>query len=228
MHACVTVSPETSSLLHVRSLQLRPAFTAAAVSTGVNLDAEFGCSASQVNLHAEFVGSASQVNLDAEFVGSASQASPHVVSAGDIAEDFAVFPVVQEQVLVGERPAPLSEVAGPHAAVTVGYVAAAVPRLTPVVMEQGSAWLLERALEEQQQYEEEVRHDLEVERLQVEQLQAERRLRVALEEFMVSPSRPSWSSCSPVTKAAVHWFAAQTRVEKKLREGGGFGGREPG
>ena len=39
----------------------------------------------------------------------------------------------------GERPAPLSEVAGPQAAVTVGYVAAAVPRLTPVVMEQGPA-----------------------------------------------------------------------------------------
>ena len=39
----------------------------------VNLDAEFGGSASQVNLDAEFVGSASQVNLDAEFVGSASQ-----------------------------------------------------------------------------------------------------------------------------------------------------------
>ena len=96
---------------------------------------------------------------------------------------------------MGERPAPLSEVAGPHAAVTVGYVAAAVPRLTPVVMEQGpahdnstSAWLLARALEEQQQYEEEVRHGLEVERLQVEQLQAERRLRVALEEFRDSPS----------------------------------------
>ena len=135
----------------------------------------------------------------------------------------------------GERPAPLSEVAGPEAAVTVGYVAAAVPRLTPVVMEQGpahdnstSAWLLARSLEEQQQHEEEVRHGLEVERLQVARLQAERRLRVALEEFMVSPSRPSWSSCSPVTKAAVHWFAAQTRVEKKMREGGGFGGREPG
>ena len=168
-------------------------------------------------------------------MGSSSQASPHVVSSGDIAEDFAVFPVVQEQVLVGERPAPLSEVAVPHAAVTVGYVAAAVPRLTPVVMEQGpahdnstSAWLLARALEEQQQYEEEVRHDLEVERLQVEQLEAERRLRVALEEFRDSPSRPSWSSCSPVTKAAVLWYAAQTRVEKKMREGGGYGGREPG
>ena len=29
------------------------------------------------------------------------QASPHVVSAGDTAEDFAIFAVVQEQVLVG-------------------------------------------------------------------------------------------------------------------------------
>ena len=231
------IAPAPAVFVVAPSQQLRPAFTAAAVSTGVNLDAEFGCSASQVNLDAEFVGSASQVNLDAEFVGpasqvnldaefvgpasqvnldaefvgSSSQASPHVVSSGDIAEDFAVFPVVQEQVLVGERPAPLSEVAGPHAAVTVGYVAAAVPRLTPVVMEQGpahdnstSAWLLARALEEQQQYEEEVRHGLEVERLQVEQLEAERRLRGALEEFRDSPSRPSWSSCSPVTKAAVH------------------------
>ena len=169
------------------------------------------------------------------------QASPHLppvaefTSAGDTAENSAIFPVVQKQVLVGERPAPLSDIAGPQAAVTVGYVAAAVPRLTPVVMEQGpahdnstSAWLLARSLEERQQYEEEVRHDLEVERLQVEQLEAERRLRVALEEFRDSPSRPSWSSCSPVTKAAVLWYAAQTRVEKKLREGGGYGGGEPG
>ena len=169
------------------------------------------------------------------------QASPHLppvaefTSAGDTAENSAIFPVVQKQVLVGERLAPLSEVAGPQAAVTVGYVAAAVSRLTPVVMEQGpahdnstSAWLLARSLEERQQYEEEVRHDLEVERLQVEQLEAERRLRVALEEFRDSPSRPSWSSCSPVTKAAVLWYAAQNRVEKKMKEGGGYGGREPG
>ena len=242
------IAPAPAVFVVAPSQQLRPAFTAAAVSTGVNLDAEFGCSASQVNLDAEFVGSASQVNLDAEFVGpasqvnldaefvgSSSQASPHVVSSGDIAEDFAVFPVVQEQVLVGERPAPLSEVAVPHAAVTVGYVAAAAPRLTPVVMEQGpahdnstSAWLLARALEEQQDYEEEVRHGLEVERLQVARLQAERRLRGVLEEFWNSPSRPSWSSCSPVTKAAVHWYAAQVRVEKKESERGAFGSGEPG
>ena len=135
----------------------------------------------------------------------------------------------------GERPAPLSEVAGPQAAVTVGYVAADVPRLTPVVMEQGpahddstSAWLLARSLEERQQYEEEVRHGLEVERLQVEQLDAERRLLVALEEFRDSPSRPSWSSCSPLTKAAVRWYAAHIRVEKKMRERGAYGGGEPG
>ena len=58
------------------------------------------------------------------------QASPHVVSAGDIAEDFAIFPVVQEQVLVGLRPAPPSEAARPQgAAATGGYVAAGAPLL---------------------------------------------------------------------------------------------------
>ena len=73
-----------------------------------------------------------------------------------------------------------------------------------------------------------MRHGLEVERLQVEQLEAERRLLVALEEFRDSPSRPSWSSCSPVTKAAVLWHVAQIRVEEKMRERGGSGGEEPG
>ena len=56
---------------------------------------------------------------------------------------------------LGAQPAPLFEVAGPQAAVTVGYVAAAVLCLTPVVMEQEAAqddstvaWLLARSLAE--------------------------------------------------------------------------------
>ena len=165
------------------SLQLRPAFTAAAVSTGVNLDAEFGCSASQVNLDAEFVGSASQVNLDAEFVGSASQASPHVVSAGDLAEDFAVFPVVQEQVLVGLRPAPPSEAAGPQgAAATGGYVAGGAPLLAVLslrgfdgVDDITAKFLLQQALVLKEKEEEE-RVKREQEQLQRQEDQEEARL----------------------------------------------------
>ena len=254
------IAPAPAVSVVAPSQQLRPACTADAVTTGVNLDAEFVVSASQVvgSLphgevfhHMSFVAPSQQlrpastaaavftgVNLDAEFVGPASQVVGSLPD-GEVFHQVHQVPLAGGEIpenlsLAGARPGVLEDPA-PQAAVTVGYVAAAVPRLTPVVMEQGpahdnstSAWLLARSLEERQQYEEEVRHGLEVKRLQVAQLQAERRLRVALEEFRDSPSRPSWSSCSPVTKAAVHWYAAQVRVEKKMSERGAYGEGEPG
>ena len=127
------------------SQQLRPAYTADSVTTGVNLDAEFVGSASQVvgslphgemfaapvfhQVHQEQLagGEIPENSVEIPVVQKQVivQASPHVVSAGDTAEDFTIFPVVQEQVLVGLRPAPPSEVAGPQgAAATGGYVGA--------------------------------------------------------------------------------------------------------
>ena len=144
------IAPAPAVSVVAPSQQLRPAYTADAVSTGVNLDAEFVGSASQVvgslphgelfaapvfhQVHQEqLAGGEIPENLVEIPVVQKQvivQASPHVVSAGDIAEDFAIFPVVQEQVLVGLRPAPPSEAAGPQgAAATGGYVAAGAPLL---------------------------------------------------------------------------------------------------
>ena len=148
------------------SQQLRPAYTADSVTTGVNLDADFVGSASQVvgslphgevfaapvfnQVHQEqLAGGEIPENLVEIPVVQKQvivQASPHVVgslppvaeftspmynpvhqeqfSAGDTAENFAI------QVLVGMRPVPPSEVAGPQvAAATGGYVAAGAPLL---------------------------------------------------------------------------------------------------
>ena len=198
------IAPEPAVSFVAPSQQLRPAYTAAAVSTGVNLDAEFVGSASQVvgslphgevfaapvfhQVHQEqLAGGEIPENLVEILVVQKQvidQASPHVVgslppvaeftspmynpvhqeqfSAGDTAEDFAIFPVVQEQVLVGMRPAPPSEVAGPQdVAAMVGYVAAAGPLLVPPVLGGGDtlddatvSFLLAQSLLERQELEE--------------------------------------------------------------------------
>ena len=58
-----------------------------------------------------------------------------------------------------------------------------------------------------------------VRQLEVVLAEAEDKLFVALEEFRVCPSRPSWNSLSPALKAAVHWHVAVDRVRKRKRKG---------
>ena len=133
----------------------------------------------------------------------------------------------QEQPPPGMRPGSVYD-PGPsqQVAATVGYVAAWAPRLTPVVLVQDAvhddktlAWLLERALDERQREKEEAEEAEVVKQLEVVLAEAEDKLFVALEEFRVSPSRPSWNSLSPALKAAVHWHVAVDRVRKRKRKG---------
>ena len=111
---------------------------------------------------------------------------------------------------------------GSHGSVTL---AAWVPRLTPVVLVQDAvhddktvAWLLKRTLDERQREKEAEEAEV-VKQLEDVLAEAEDKLLVALEEFRVSPSRPSWNSISPALKAAVHWHVAVDKVRKGKREG---------
>ena len=125
----------------------------------------------------------------------------------------------------GMRPGSLSDPGPPQqVAATVGYVAAWTLRLTAVVLVQDAvhddktlAWLLERALDERQREKEEAEEAEVVKQLEVVHAEAEDKLFVAMEEFRVCPSRPSWNSLSPAPKAAVHWHVAVDRVRKRKR-----------
>ena len=105
----------------------------------------------------------------------------------------------QEQPPPGMRPGSLSDPGPPQqVAATVGYVAAWVPRLTPVVLVQDAvhddktlAWLLKRTLDERQREKEEAEEAEVVKQLDDVLAEAEAKLLVALEEFRVSPSRRS-------------------------------------
>ena len=118
----------------------------------------------------------------------------------------------QEHPPPGMRPGSLSDPGPPQqVAATVGYVAAWVLRLTPVVLVQdvvhdnkSLAWLLKRTLDERQREKEEAEEAEVVKQLEVVLAEAEDKLLVALEEFRDSPSRPSWNSLPPALKAAVH------------------------
>ena len=127
----------------------------------------------------------------------------------------------QKRPLPGTWPAPLPEVAGPQAAVTVGYLAAGAPSLAVVLVsdmmhdDATVQFLLQQSLLARARAEEaEV-----VKQLEVVLAEAEDKLFVALEEFRVSPSRPSWNSLSPALKAAVQWHVAVDRVRKRKRKG---------
>ena len=148
------IAPTPAVSFVAPSQQLRPAYTAAAVTTGVNLDAEFVGSASQV------VGSIPHGEVFAAPVFH--QVHLEQLAGGEIPENLVEFPVVLKQVLVGMRPAPPSEVAGPQGeAATVGYVAAAGPLLVPPVLGGGDtlddatvSFLLAQSLLERQELEE--------------------------------------------------------------------------
>ena len=132
----------------------------------------------------------------------------------------------QEQPPPEMRPGSLSDPGPPlQVAATVGYVAAWVPRLTPVVVVQDAvhdnetlAWLLQRTLDDRQREKEEAEEAEVVKQLEVVLAEAEDKLLVAVEELRVSPSRPSWNSLSPALQAAVHWHVAVDRVRKRKRK----------
>ena len=100
------IAPASAGSFVVPSQQLRPAYTAAAVSTGVNLDAEFVGSASQV------VGSLLHGEVFAEPVFN--QVHQEQLAGGEIPENLVEIPVVQKQVIVGVRPERLVDASGPQ------------------------------------------------------------------------------------------------------------------
>ena len=138
-----------------------------------------------------------------------------------------------------ERPAPLPEVAGPQAAVTVGYVAAEAPSLvvTPVAEHDGLVdatiqYLLQQSLlaraEEEVVAKEQAALDQLVGDLAVKEGQLLAELRRDRDD-VVRVTRETWSSLSRVERTAVVWFVAKERVtkwkdKKEKGERGGGGG----
>ena len=129
--------------------------------------------------------------------------------------------------LPGKRPAPLSEVTGPQAAVTDGYVAAGVPLLGVPSLADSSAeaidgstlsFLLQRALEVKRKEEEEAVEAAELVELEEKLAAAEERLLAMLRRDREEGTRitpQTWSSLSRVEQFAVHWFVAKEKVGKK-------------
>ena len=115
----------------------------------------------------------------------------------------------------GKRPAPLSEVAGPHAAVTVGYVAAGVPLLDAPSMASPSAdaidestlsFLLAENLAR-------VKEKEEVEELVADLAWREQKLLEELERHRASFKRGDRGS--RVEAAAAWWFMAKTALAER-------------
>ena len=129
--------------------------------------------------------------------------------------------------LPGKRPAPLSEVTGPHVAVTSGYVAASVPLLGAPSLADSSAeaidgstlsFLLQRALEVMRKEEEEAVEAAELVELEEKVAVAESKLLAAIQRDREEGTRITpqiWSSLSRVEQFAVHWFVAKEKVGKK-------------
>ena len=129
--------------------------------------------------------------------------------------------------LPGKRPAPLSEVTGPQAAVTDGYVAAGVPLLGVPSLADSSAeaidgstlsFLLQHALEVKRKEEEEAMETAEMAKLEEKVAVAESKLLLELqrerdEGVRVTPQ--TWDSLSRVDQLAVRWFVAKVAVRKK-------------
>ena len=123
--------------------------------------------------------------------------------------------------LLGVRPAPLSEVAGPQAAVTVGYVAAGPPSLVVALVvvhdhvDQASVqFLLQQSLLARASEEEKAREEAEVKMLEDDVADKESLL---LEELCKVRDGvwPRWSKFSGIEKAAVHWHVALVKARKK-------------
>ena len=117
---------------------------------------------------------------------------------GEVREAYDVLRE-QKPPLPGERPAPLSEVAGPLAAVTVGNVAAEAPSLVVALVAAHDGldqvtvhFLLQQSLLARAEEEEEAREQVELRQLEGAVSLAEVRL---LDELAGQPWRPAFLDC---------------------------------
>ena len=150
---------------------------------------------------------------------------PTTASAMEVeAHEQYYAPRGQGQPPPGVRPAPLSEVAGPQAAVTVGYVAAVAPSLAVVLVsdmlhdDATVQFFLQQSLLPRAEEEEKAREEAEVKELEDDVALKEGRLLVVLERDRteaVRITRDTWTSLSSVEQAAVHWFLAKEKVKKR-------------
>ena len=136
----------------------------------------------------------------------------------------------------GERPAPLPEVAGPQAAVTVGYVAAEAPSLVvaPVAEHDGLddatiQYVLQQSLLARAEEEMVAKEQAELEQLVGDLAVKEHQLLAELRRDRDGVTLETWSSLSRVERTAVVWFVAKEKVtkwkEKKGKERRGGEGR---
>ena len=115
---------------------------------------------------------------------------------------------------LGERPAPLPEVAGPQAAVTVGYVAAEAPSLVvPRRARRCHHPVPPPRAEEEMVAKEQAELDQLVGDLAVKEGQLLAELRRDWDDA-VRVTRETWSSLSRVERTAVVWFVAKENVTK--------------
>ena len=134
----------------------------------------------------------------------------------------------QTTTLPGVRPAPLSEVTGPQAAVTSGYVAGIVPLLGAPSLAESSAeaidgstlsFLLQHALgDKRKEEEEEAVGVVELAELEEKVAVAESRLLVEIQrvwEEATRITRQTWAALSRVEQYAVLWSLAKEKVKKR-------------
>ena len=107
----------------------------------------------------------------------------------------------------GVRPAPLSEVSGPQAAVTVGYVAAGVPLLSAEAIDESTlSFLLSENLAR-------VKEKEEVEKLFADLDKREQKLLVEIERHRTTRERGAPGS--RVEVAAAWWWVSKTALAKR-------------
>ena len=130
-----------------------------------------------------------------------------------------VVPREQKRPPPGERPAPLPEVAGPQAAVTVGYVAAGAPSLTVVpvsndrIDDAAMQFLLQQSLLARAEEEEKAREESEVKVLEDDLVLREQRLLRLVDEL-----RGAGPECSRLELAAIRWFTLGEEGEEEEEE----------
>ena len=118
---------------------------------------------------------------------------------------------------LGPRPAPLSEVAGPQAAVTIGHVAAGPPSLVvaPVAPHEVDAVTVRSFLARVAE-EEKAREGAEVKLLEDEVDKESQQLEELVKVRDRSHRRP-WATLFGSEEAAVHWHVAMEKARKKKK-----------
>ena len=146
---------------------------------------------------------------------------PTTASAMEVEAHVPHFaPRGQEQPPPGVRPAPLSEVAGPQAAVTVGYVAAVAPSLAVVPVsdllhdDATVQFLLQQSLLARAQEEEEARELEEVKRMEKAVVTKMQRLEAEVQMY----AGQDLSQLSDLERAAVTFVARSDALRRRRRE----------